>query len=78
MMVICAHTHRFKYPREDELPYINTGCCIYPTTITGVELEKGIIKIVRWKVKTDGEGNLKIDRKIIRGPDPVKKLDIGK
>jgi|SRR6056297_1814318 len=76
-MVICGHTHRFKYPKEKELPYFNTGCCIYPTTVTAIELEKGIIKIVRWKIKTDKEGNLKVDRKIIRGPDPVEKFYIG-
>ncbi len=75
-MVICGHTHRFKYPKEKELPYFNTGCCIYPTTITAIELEKGIIKIVRWKIKTDEEGNLVVDRKIIRGPDPVEKFHI--
>jgi len=75
-MVICGHTHRFKYPKEKELPYFNTGCCIYPTTVTAIELEKGIIKIVRWKIKTDKEGNLKVDRKIIRGPDPVEKFYI--
>jgi len=75
-MVICGHTHRFKYPKEKELPYFNTGCCIYPTTVTAIELEKGIIKIVRWKIKTDKDGNLGVDRKIIRGPDPVEKFNI--
>lgn len=40
-MLICGHTHRYKYPREGELPYFNTGCCIYPTTITGVEITGG-------------------------------------
>jgi len=77
-MVICGHTHRFKYPREHEYPYFNTGCCIYPTTITAIELEKGVVKIVRWKVKTNETGNLYVDRKIIRGPDPVSKFDFRK
>ncbi len=75
-MVICAHTHRFKYPRSKELPYFNTGCCIYPTTITGIEFDKGIINVVRWKIKTDNDGILNVNRKIIRGPDPVEKFDI--
>lgn len=74
--LICGHTHRFKYPKEYDLPYFNTGCCIYPTIITAIELTKGQIQLVRWKVKVDDEGRLNVEREIMRGPEPIEKFDM--
>ncbi len=78
IMLICGHTHRFKFPKENELPYFNTGCCIYPTIITGIEIDQGLIQIVRWKTVVDSNGFLKVDRMVLRGPEPVEKFDIKK
>lgn len=76
MMLICGHTHRFKYPRDQELPYFNTGCCIYPTSMTAIEICDGVIQMVRWRTVPNENGFLKITRAIIRGPDPVISFDI--
>jgi len=70
-MMICGHTHRLKFPNEDELPYFNTGCCVHPRGITGIEIENGEISLVEWSVATDKEGALKIIRKVLRGPSPI-------
>ena len=75
-MLICGHTHRFKYPRTEELPYFNTGCCVYPTTITAIELEHGEISLIRWKVLPDVDGLLHVQRMVLKGPEPIKTFDL--
>lgn len=75
-MLICGHTHRYKYPREGELPYFNTGCCIYPTTITGIEIAGGTVQLVRWRTHFNDEGMLQIKKEILRGPGRLESFDI--
>lgn len=76
MMLICGHTHRFKFPRRTELPYFNTGCCIYPTSMTAIEIAEGAIQLVRWHVVPNDDGLLAIERQTIHGPEPLRKFDI--
>lgn len=75
-MLICGHTHRFKFPREEELPYFNTGSGTYPTIITGIEISHGEIRLVRWKTEPDSKGFLKVNRAILRGPNSIKQFDL--
>lgn len=75
-VLICGHTHRFKFPREGELPYFNTGCCIYPTNITGIEITGRSIQLIRWRTVFNHEGFLQIKREVIRGPRPLARFDI--
>ncbi len=75
-MLICGHTHRSKYPKSDELPYFNTGCCIFPTNITGIEISGGNVQFVQWRNIVNQDGLLQIERLVMRGPDPLKKFDI--
>ena len=76
MMLICGHTHRLKYPRNGDLPYFNTGCCIYPTSMTAIELENEQISMVRWKIMADESGLLRVVRNVIHGPNPINKYDM--
>jgi UDP-2,3-diacylglucosamine pyrophosphatase LpxH len=76
MMLICGHTHRFKYPKENDLPYFNTGCCIYPTSITAIEIAEGNVQLVRWRTLPNPQGYIEITRDIMRGPEPIKKFDL--
>ncbi len=76
MMLICGHTHRFKFPKEKDLPYFNTGCCVYPTIITAIEIQNGEIRLVRWKIKVDELGGLNVKRDTMRGPAPIESFDI--
>ncbi|WP_373792573.1 metallophosphoesterase [Jeotgalibaca porci] len=75
-MLICGHTHRFKFPKKDALPYFNIGCCVYPTIITALELVGEEIQLVRWHVQSDKNGNLRIMRQIMRGPVNVSEFDL--
>ena len=56
--------------------YFNTGCCIYPTIITGIEIFDGEIQLIRWKIEPDDKGILKVTRMVLRGPRPIKDFDI--
>lgn len=77
-MIICGHTHRLKYPKNHELPYFNIGCCVYPTSITNIEITCGEIQLVKWSVLPDEDGVLQIRRQILRGPNPIENYDISK
>lgn len=76
MMLICGHTHRQKFPKSDDLPYFNTGCCIRTRGISGIEIIDGMIMMVDWRIKADAEGNLLIERTIMRGPEPIERYDM--
>ena len=75
-MLICGHTHRFRFPRAGELPYFNTGSCVYPATITAIELEGGCVSLVRWQVFANDEGFLRVTKIVLAGPTPVSEFDI--
>lgn len=74
--LICGHTHRFKFPRNGELPYFNTGSCVYPASITAIEIAEGEIALVRWHVTPDSDGHLQVQRQVLSGPDPLASFDI--
>ncbi len=46
--LICGHTHRPMYAPTLHFPYFNTGSCVFPGFITGLEIAKGAIQIVKW------------------------------
>lgn len=71
-MIICGHTHRPKFSEKNELPYFNTGCCIHTKGITGIEIAEGNIMLVSWRIRADPDGNLRIERNIVRGPVPIE------
>ncbi|GHU42362.1 hypothetical protein FACS1894111_06190 [Clostridia bacterium] len=66
--LLCGHTHRPRFPREGELPYYNTGCCIHTKGIVGMELTEGKLSMVDWRMKPQADGSLKMERTIVRGP----------
>ena len=47
-LVICGHTHRPVFARPGAAPYFNSGACITPGQITGIEIVSGHIQMVRW------------------------------
>lgn len=76
IMLICGHTHRQKFPKSDDLPYFNTGCCIRTRGISGIEIADGKIMMVDWRVKATSDGSMVIERTIMRGPEPIEKYDM--
>lgn len=75
VMLICGHTHRPKFPKNDDLPYFNTGCCIHTRGITGIEITNGEINMIAWRIVADENGVVRVERQIARGPEPICKYD---
>lgn len=71
IMVICGHTHRPKFPSQNEPTYFNCGCCIHPRGIQSIEIVYGKIYLVSWEMNSRKDGTLFIKRKIMKGPEPI-------
>lgn len=67
-MIIMGHTHRPKFSEPDELPYFNTGTCVHPRNITGMEICDNKIQLIEWKIGICDNGVLQVQRRVIRGP----------
>lgn len=69
-VIIVGHTHKPAFPTKDLPVYFNTGSCVHPRCITGIEIEKGEIALVKWfiDVRSDDIGTLFINRQILEGP----------
>ncbi len=70
--IICGHTHRPKFPNTGAPGYFNTGCCVHPRGITGIEIIGGEIMLVDWRIRPNDQGELRISKKIIRGPEKIE------
>lgn len=47
-ILICGHTHHPVSAQRGEAPYFNTGSCLKPGEITGLEVIGGAIQPIRW------------------------------
>lgn len=66
---ICAHTHRPTSADYGQAPCFNTGSCIAPGYITGLELERGVISLVKWTLSAfPGGGGLRAERQLLAAP----------
>lgn len=71
-MIIAGHTHRPVFSRPDQPHYFNTGCCVQPYYITGIEIAEGNILLIKWSLKTDSSGSLHIIREVLAGPEKLE------
>jgi UDP-2,3-diacylglucosamine pyrophosphatase LpxH len=73
LIFISGHTHRPMFPQPGTPPYFNTGSCVHPRSITGIEIENGEITLVMWLIKPKLEegGMLYVTREIIAGPEKL-------
>lgn len=67
-LLIIGHTHRPKFSMPDQAPYFNSGSCVRPRNITGLEIANGEIALIEWRLWPDGDGRLQVVRRVIRGP----------
>jgi len=74
--ILCGHTHRPKLPDQDEAVYLNTGCCIHPRGINGIELNGKEFSLVHWRIAPDKDGVLAIRKKVMKGPMKFGDLNI--
>lgn len=70
-MLLCGHTHNSRFPKQNEAPYFNDGCCVLPDSMTAIEIENGEISLVKWSVEAQATGVLWVRRKIIGGPEKI-------
>jgi UDP-2,3-diacylglucosamine pyrophosphatase LpxH len=72
-LLIAGHTHRPQLS-ADSL-YANTGSCVHPRCITGIEISGGAASLIKWGVETRSDGVLFIGRTVLE--QPVKLSRIG-
>lgn len=63
-VMIAGHTHRVKFPVDGSSYYFNDGSCVRPYSVTAVEIEKGMLRLVEWSVMTRGDYGMYVGRKI--------------
>jgi len=63
----------FETPPEEPVPcYFNTGCCCYANGITCLEIEKGLIRLIKWQRRT-GERMILAEERLERILAAIKK-----
>jgi UDP-2,3-diacylglucosamine pyrophosphatase LpxH len=70
--LICGHTHRPRFPKRNDIPYFNTGCCIHTKGITGIELVRNNLYMIDWRMKAQPDGTMRMTRTVVRGPKSLE------
>lgn len=73
-MTIAGHTHRASYPASGSPPYFNTGCCVHPDSVTGVEIQDGLVQLVRWSRIFNIRSRPGIIREVVAGPEKLARF----
>ncbi|MGB5646659.1 MAG: metallophosphoesterase family protein [Muriicola sp.] len=68
LLTIVGHTHRPRFAQPGEIPFFNDGSCVHPRSITGIEISKGEIVLIKWQIATKEDGTLQIVRVVLEGP----------
>lgn len=63
-MLITGHTHRPMIGTK-EAPYSNSGSCIHPSGITGIEIENRCLTLVKWSTQARGDQTLYAAREVL-------------
>lgn len=71
-MLICGHTHNDIFPEVGKGLYFNDGCCVFPSSITSLEITKGEISLIKWGIEVDEKNGLYIKRSVIGGPEKIE------
>ncbi len=71
-MMITGHTHRPRFPSENELPHFNDGSCVHPRCITGLEICDNKITLIKWHIVTNENGTMQITRTSLEGPKLIQ------
>ncbi|MDO4322192.1 MAG: serine/threonine protein phosphatase [Lachnospiraceae bacterium] len=63
-ILITGHTHRPMIGTKDS-PYCNSGSCVHPAGITGIEIQNRCITLVKWSVGTRPDLSLYAMREVL-------------
>jgi predicted phosphodiesterase len=72
--VVFGHTHRPSFASKGQPPYFNDGSCVHPRCITGIEIVRGKIQLIKWWISPDSKGRLFVNRDVLAGPRKVASL----
>lgn len=72
-LLITGHTHR-AVAGSRQNPYFNSGCCIYPGSITALELVNRKLALVQWTLDTRDDQVVYVARKTISDALPLEEL----
>ncbi|MGB5430717.1 metallophosphoesterase [Eudoraea sp.] len=70
-ITVMGHTHRPRFPEPGDIPLFNDGSCVHPRSITGIEIEDGLISLIKWQIATKEDGTLQIVRVLLEGPQKL-------
>lgn len=68
LITVVGHTHRPRFPEPGDIAFFNDGSCVHPRSITGIEIEKGEISLIKWSISTKNDGTLQIVKDVLEGP----------
>ncbi|WP_338732683.1 serine/threonine protein phosphatase [Mangrovimonas cancribranchiae] len=68
LLTVVGHTHRPRFPEPGDIAFFNDGSCVHPRSITGIEVENGMISLIKWQIATTDNGTLQIVRVLLEGP----------
>lgn len=63
-ILITGHTHH-PMSGTEESPYLNTGSCIHPSGITGIEIENRCLTLIKWSIGTRTDLSLFASREVL-------------
>jgi UDP-2,3-diacylglucosamine pyrophosphatase LpxH len=66
-LIISGHTHWPIFPVDYRAPYFNAGCCINPGYITGIEIQNGMISLIKWFI----DGTQRYQWSLLAAPQPL-------
>ena len=64
MPLLCGHTHRPMLNTESPY-YMNSGSCVHPRCITGIELTGNKLSLIKWCVDTRKDRSLYVAREVL-------------
>lgn len=71
IITVMGHTHRPRFPKPGDIPLFNDGSCVHPRSITGIEIEHGVISLIKWQIATKEDGTLQVVRVLLEGPQKL-------
>lgn len=74
-ILIAGHTHH-PMAGSAESPYLNTGSCIHPSGITGIEIENRCLSLVKWSISSRADLSLYASREVLGDPVRVDEISI--
>lgn len=64
MSLVCGHTHRPMLNASNPY-YMNSGSCIHPSCITGIEITGSEILLIKWALDTKKDRTLYVAREVL-------------